>query len=67
MTAFTSGRKQGIIKEFRRVIQVFFYWLNLLYDDESWTLINQPVFKYFTMNTSDNKVLAWKCNSCQKK
>ena len=32
-----------------------------------WTLINQPVFKYFTMNTSDNKVLAWKCNSCQKK
>ena len=30
MTAFTLGRKEGIIKDFRRVIQVFFYWLNLL-------------------------------------
>ena len=44
MTAFTSGRKQGIIKEFRRVIQVFFYWLNLLYDDESVEFNNSVSF-----------------------
>ena len=60
MTAFTLGRKQGIIKRLQMFHSGLFFLLvkiTLMMMDHK-TLIIQPVSKHFTTITGGDKILA---------